>query len=633
MKTCSKCDDNATWYSKSGEEFVCDSHKSASPESSLVKLPPPLTSEEINAVKEEISHRNNFIENVCVKLEKIKNNIIRAVEETHQNTVNSLQHKSLVYSELLLKSDYSFEDLETLQSLLTTKIIFQKPKKHLLKTELHNFYSQEFWAEKPFELIKFNNISKAIPEIEHFHGLHLENYGGGANSLTISKDNKYLIIGCRNSSIHVWSLGKKTQKFVMRGESGSVDCITITSDNSYIVSGNSGGVHLWNFRLRKHELLIKSDLRQVRSVIISHDNKYALACGSKESILGASLPVVVYSLDQKKELFDFSSKNFNVTCAVLCKKNKTLITGCSDHEVRLWSFAEKKLDIALEGHKGAITGIALTKDDAYAVSVSVDQTARVWSMSRKTMKYLIPISEDGLNTPRSLQIAADDTLLIIGCNEGNVLVWNLKKHRDKVADIDFFAKQVKKVLLTPDGSQLIACGEPSDSISHSNQSVKIWNMSEQSFESPLPGHIDKVTSLTYASDFEILVSGSLDCTVRVWNIEGKNEICVFEGHTSQVNAVCISSNDRYVASGSNDATVKVWDLKKKRLFIDFTGHGQPVIKVKFTNDCAFLVSKCKNKQIFMWNIKEKKREEIIDGSKAVKRWINEYPEIKEVVEN
>ncbi|OMJ94318.1 hypothetical protein SteCoe_2517 [Stentor coeruleus] len=633
MKACTKCDNFATWYSKSAEEFICDSHKSAFPESSIVQLPPQLTAEDTEAINQEISHRSNFIENVCVKLNKIKSNIIRNVEELHGKTVNSLQHKSLAYSELLLKSDYSFEDLETLQSLLTTKMVYKKHIQHQLKAELHNFYNQELWAEKSLKSIQFDNISKAIPEIEHFHGLHLENYGGGANTLTISKDNKYLIIGCKDSSIHVWSLSKKTQKFVMRGESGSVDCLSISSDNSYIVSGNSSGVHLWNFRLRKHELLIKSDLRQVRSIIISHDNKYALACGSKESILGASLPVVVYSLDQRKELFEFSSKNFNVTCAALCKKNKTLVTGCSDNEVRLWNFIEKKLDVALEGHKGAITGVSITNDDAYMVSVSVDQTARVWSMSRKSIKYLIPISEDSANTPRSLQIAGDDKLLVIGCNEGNVLIWNLKKHKDKVADVEFFPKQVKKALLTHDGSQLIACGDPSDTISHSNQSVKIWNMSGQSFETPLPGHIDKVTSLAYTSDFEILVSGSLDSTVRVWNIEEKNEICVFEGHTSQVNTVCISSNDRYAASGSNDATVKVWDLKKKRVYADFAGHGQSVVKVKFTNDCIFLVSKCKNKQVFMWNVKEKKREEIIDGSKAIKKWVQQYPEIKEVIEN
>ncbi|OMJ75081.1 hypothetical protein SteCoe_25857 [Stentor coeruleus] len=633
MKTCTKCENNATWYSKSAEEFVCDSHKNMFPEISLAQLPPPLSVDDFEAVKEEISHRNNFIENVCVKLDKIKNNIIRAVEESHQKTINSLQYKSLSYSELLLKDNYTFEDLEALQNLLTTKIIYKKPKRHQLKTELHNFYNQELWGEKLLESTKFDNISKAIPEIEHFHGLHLENYGGGANTLTISKNNKYLIIGCKDSSIHVWSLNKKTQKFIMRGESGSIDCLSITSDNSYIISGNSNGLHLWNFRLRKHELLIKSDLKQVRSIVISYDNKYILACGSKESILGASLPVAVYSLDQRKELFDFSSKNFNIACAILCKKNKTLVTGCSDNEVRLWNFIEKRLDVVLEGHKGAITGIALTKDDAYAVSVSVDKTARVWSMARKCMKYLIPISEDGANTPRSLQIAGDDSLLIIGCNEGNVLVWNLKEHREKVIDIDFFPKPVKKALLTLDGNFIIPCGEPLDTISHSNQSVKIWNMSEQSFETSLPGHIDKVTSLTYTSDFEILVSGALDCTVRVWNIEEKTEICVFEGHTSQVNTLCISSNDRYVASGSNDATVKIWDLKKKRLYIDFTGHGQPVIKVKFTNDCIFLVSKCKNKQVFVWNVCEKKREEIIDGSKAIKKWVQEYPEIKEIVEN
>ncbi|MCA9717797.1 MAG: hypothetical protein KC468_24205, partial [Myxococcales bacterium] len=66
-------------------------------------------------------------------------------------------------------------------------------------------------------------------------------------------------------------------------------------------------------------------------------------------------------------------------CAVSAD-GRLLLTGSSDHELRVWSLPDGACLAALRGHAGVIRGCAISPDGRLALSASTDGVARVWSL-------------------------------------------------------------------------------------------------------------------------------------------------------------------------------------------------------------------------------------------------------------
>jgi WD40 repeat protein len=74
------------------------------------------------------------------------------------------------------------------------------------------------------------------------------------------------------------------------------------------------------------------------------------------------------------------------------------------------------------------------------------------------------------------------------------------------------------------------------------------------------GHTDKVTSIAFSPDGEMLASGSDDKTIKLWDLQTGQEIVTLYGHSSYVESVAFSPDSKTLVSGGYDKTVKVWQL-------------------------------------------------------------------------
>ncbi|MBI5363995.1 MAG: protein kinase [Planctomycetes bacterium] len=71
-------------------------------------------------------------------------------------------------------------------------------------------------------------------------------------------------------------------------------------------------------------------------------------------------------------------------------------------------------------------------------------------------------------------------------------------------------------------------------------------------------HANSITSLAYAPDAELMLTGSLDRSARLWSLPKGNCIAAFQGHTDAVWDVDISADGQRIVTASADGTARLW---------------------------------------------------------------------------
>ena len=130
----------------------------------------------------------------------------------------------------------------------------------------------------------------------------------------------------------------------------------------------------------------------------------------------------------------------------------------------------------LEGHESGVHAVAVSRDERFIISGSLDKTIKVWSL------------EDGME------------------------LITLSGHQDKVLS----------VALTSDGKRVISAS--------CDKTLKIWDLSSGNEIATFEGHQNTVTSVVILPDGRRAVSGSLDKTLKVWDIERPFLQATLTGH-------------------------------------------------------------------------------------------------------
>ena len=114
----------------------------------------------------------------------------------------------------------------------------------------------------------------------------------------------------------------------------------------------------------------------------------------------------------------------------------------------------------------------------------------------------------------------------------------------------------------------------------------------------LTGHTDRVHSVAFSLDGQMLASGSFDDTVRLWNVATQQQI----GNPLTGYSVAFSHDGKTLASGSYDHTVRLWDVASLTGIATLTGHTYPVLSVAFSPDGKTLASGSRDDTVRLWDM-------------------------------
>ena len=99
----------------------------------------------------------------------------------------------------------------------------------------------------------------------------------------------------------------------------------------------------------------------------------------------------------------------------------------------------------------------------------------------------------------------------------------------------------------------------------------------------LSGHESAVTSVSFSSDGQKILTGSRDHTAKLWEITTGEPIQTFSGHTTEVSTAALSPDGTQLLTGSLDTTARLWDAVTAKV-IQIYSHKAFVFSVAFSPD-------------------------------------------------
>ncbi len=284
----------------------------------------------------------------------------------------------------------------------------------------------------------------------------------------------------------------------------------------------------------------------VAAVAFSADGKRAVS-GSWDKT------VRLWNVADGKQLALFTGHDRTVRSVAISPKDADrLASGGGDGTVRLWNAATGKEQRApLRGHKETVTCVLFSPDGKRLLSASLDRTVQEWSAANGRGLSSLPARPgDSMGPVESAALSPDGRLLLCGCQEPFVYLWNLET-QEHVRRFAGHVGVVNSVAFAADGKRAASGG--------SDRTIRVWKVEngEELHRLTLP---DGVQSVAFLPDGGRVLAGCRDGTVRLWDVAGERELRCFKGHEGRVWSVAVSPDGRHALSGADDAVVRLWPL-------------------------------------------------------------------------
>ncbi len=123
----------------------------------------------------------------------------------------------------------------------------------------------------------------------------------------------------------------------------------------------------------------------------------------------------------------------------------------------------------------------------------------------------------------------------------------------------------------------------------------------------LRGHQGTVSTISFARNGTMLISGGHDNNLRIWNIRSGKQVRLLKAHRSNINTLDIYNNK--VISADARGEIIIWDLKTGKPLKNFRGHEASVSSVVFSGSEQKFFSGSTDRKIKFWHTLNTRKEQ------------------------
>ena len=208
-------------------------------------------------------------------------------------------------------------------------------------------------------------------------------------------------------------------------------------------------------------------------------------------------------------------------------------------------------------------------------------------------------------------VFSPDGTILASVTRTQIALWDVKTRRNIGTLVEDAQVRygIRALTFSPDGTRLASA---------SRTQIKLWDIETRAEIMTLKGHTDRIESVAFSPDGQLLASGATDDTVKLWNIEtggniakrfkrfaARRQIATLRGNMSGVESVAFSPDGTILAVGSV-GRVNLWDVETKQ-HIETLGGGEDeglsfVNAVRFSPDGTVLASASSDSLVRLWAV-------------------------------
>lgn len=237
-----------------------------------------------------------------------------------------------------------------------------------------------------------------------------------------------------------------------------------------------------------------------------------------------------------------------VTAVGFASSGLSLILGCMDGAVGLWSVPTGNLIREYAGHGAPVVALAASANGKMLATASFDRTARVWDFYTGAC---LKVYTGHRGSVTCLAFSPDSKSVGSGSEDTTLRVWTVA---ERSAEITMKGHQgsIQAVAFSPQGKS-VASGSL-------DGAVKLWSVRGQ-MEWSLPSPGCSVCALGYSPDGMSLAVGGTDGNCRIWSVGTGSNILTIEcnfGMPGNIRSVSFSPAGTLLATGAQDGGLHIW---------------------------------------------------------------------------
>ena len=242
-----------------------------------------------------------------------------------------------------------------------------------------------------------------------------EGHEAGDTVAYLSRDARYILSGNWNDKmLKLWNVetGRCIRNF--EGHTDGITSICWTSDTHFALSGSlDGTIRLWDVQTGRCLRVNKGHGNKVYHLCLSPDEQYYLS---------AKRQIKIWKLSRNSYLSSYSKNNLVDIYSMQMSLDMKYILVAGDYENFQLLTTKTGVVREFKGHTKKVFSVCFSPDGEYALSGSVDNTARLWDI--KTAKCL-RIFEGHIDSIRSVCFSPDMKYVLSGSWNGEIKVWFL----------------------------------------------------------------------------------------------------------------------------------------------------------------------------------------------------------------
>ena len=220
------------------------------------------------------------------------------------------------------------------------------------------------------------------------------------------------------------------------------------------------------------------------------------------------------------------------------------------------------------GHNNLIVATDVTADARFALTASLDKTARVWNDEDGHLVAELAGHRDAV---RDAAFANGGRQVVTASSDGTIGIWDADTVPDLRVTRDPAPAPPQRRAATDDGTVAIAA----------RNDVRLELPSGRALL--LKGHRDRVRSVAFSADGTKLVTSSRDHDARIWDARTGELLQVLTGHFGSVDDARFSPDGRWVVT-AGPVSAGLWNARTGELVRYLRGPEPRLTAAAFTSD-------------------------------------------------